>query len=126
VHCRLICFTHVFLEPNVQLLIPANEGLCALQKELLIDQILREEVAQLQELIHGVLVAEKFLHPIKECNLILVGVICGRRRQRFRLRWCQGGRDGRAFRDHGFGVACLCTLSNVSTVYFEALSFVRK
>ena len=57
-------------EPVHQIWVAADEVADLMHKNVLVDEVLREEVAELQELVHSRLVPNVLLHPVEECQLL--------------------------------------------------------
>jgi len=74
--------TDKLLEPVHQIGISANEIADFVYEDIFADKILREQVAELQELVHGLLITDVFLHAIKESKLFR-----RRSRRRGRRQW---------------------------------------
>lgn len=89
-------------EPCHQLRIAADEIRHSADQDALVDKVLREEVAKLEKLVHGLLVGNEFLHPVEEGNLLCGSTGSYSRRKRLRKSRSQSGRHRDRLRLDGF------------------------
>jgi hypothetical protein len=91
---RLVVDNNIFLvvadeilEPLHEFMVSAYEGARAMNEDCAVDEILAEKVAELEEFVESVLVADGFLSAIEEAQLIACrGGRCGRRDRRGKSR----------------------------------------
>ena len=121
---RLVLHDHVLLivadkvhEPFHELGVSADERTRAVNEDGAIDEVLAEKVAELEELIEGVLVADSFLRAIEEVQLLTRrGRGCCRRDRRGEGR-DEGGRGWYLIVLLRHGVCLLDALFRMSVVF---------
>ena len=99
------------LEPGEQISVAADVGCGFLEKGLLVDQILRPDVAQLEELRHVLTVADELLDTIKEEGLIGTAQSAGNRGNRLRESRDEAWRHRWGFSRRNFWMALFVALS---------------
>ncbi|KAH0357063.1 hypothetical protein KCU81_g246, partial [Aureobasidium melanogenum] len=92
--------TNPHLEPLEEIGVAANEATSLVHQSSTVDQVLGEEVAELQELVHGGLVADRLLSTVEEAHFVLRRKGALGWRQRLRKCRNQGRRRRRDVRWH--------------------------
>jgi len=88
----LLVVADEFLEPLHELRISANERPGAVHEDCAIDEVLAEEVAELEELVESVFVADGLFRAIEEAQFLACrGTRCRRRDRRWQS-WDERGR----------------------------------
>ena len=65
------------LEPVDKICVSTDEATDSVNKNVAIDEVLRKEVAELEELIHNLLISDVLLDPVKEGKLFWCCSRCG-------------------------------------------------
>lgn len=105
-------------EPCHQLRVAAYESRHSADQYALVDEILREEVAKLEELVHGLFIGDEFLHPVEEGELLIGSTRWYSGRKRLWKGRSKGGGHG----DGRLGLDSLCMIELGTLLFRQSIS----